>query len=128
MARFINKAISGQSMKVSTTARLFASQALWGLTGIDAIGRVLVDALAEEDEDVRTIAGILLTKSGRKAEPLLGEALKQGKHVPMVISVLGSIGDRNALPTIRPFTRSDDPQVARAAREAITVIEAESSA
>ena len=125
MARFVDKAIGEKNMKVSTTARLFASQALWGLTGIDAIGRVLVEALAEEDEDVRTIAGVLLTKSGRRAEPLLGEALDQGKHVPMVISVLGSIGDRKVLPKIRPFAHSDDPQVARAARYAIAVIEAD---
>lgn len=99
--------------------RLFVSRAFWGLTGIDAAGRVLVDALDAEDEDVRSIAGILLTRAGRRAEPLLEEALARGEHVPMVLSVLGSIGDPEIVPDLRPFARSDDPDVARAAREAI---------
>lgn len=109
-------------MKIRAAARLFASKAVWGVTGMDAAGRVLVEALASEDEDVRTIAGILLTKAGRRAEPLLGEALKDGRHVPMVISVLGSIGDPDVVSDLRPFARSDDPEVARAARDAIQVI------
>ena len=62
-------------MKVSAATRLFASRAFWGLTGIGAAGRVLVKAFDAEDEDVRSIAGILLTKAGRRVEPLLGEAL-----------------------------------------------------
>ena len=70
-------------MKVSMATRLFVSRAFWGLTGIDAAGRVLVDALDAEDEDVRSIAGILLTRAGRRAEPLLGEVLARGEHVPM---------------------------------------------
>ena len=109
-------------MKIGAAARLFASKAVWGVTGIDAVGRVLVEALNAEDEEVRMIAGILLTRAGRRAEPLLGEALKDGRHVPMVISVLGSIGNPNVLADLRPFARSDDPEVARAARDAIQVI------
>ena len=109
-------------MKIGAATRLFASQALWGMTGSNAAGRVLVEALAAEDEDVRTIAGILLTKAGRRAEPLLGEALRDGRHIPMVIGVLGSIGDPDVLPELRPFARSNDPEVARAARDAIRVI------
>ncbi len=104
--------------------RLFVSRAFWGLTGVDAAGRVLVDALDAEDEDVRSIAGILLTRAGRRAEPLLEEALARGEHVPMVLSVLGSIGDPAIVPDLRPFARSDDPDVARAAREAIRTLEA----
>lgn len=111
-------------MKVSMATRLFVSRAFWGLTGIDAAGRVLVDALDAEDEDVRSIAGILLTRAGRRAEPLLEEALARGEHVPMVLSVLGSIGDPEIVPDLRPFARSDDPDVARAAREAIRTLEA----
>ncbi len=104
--------------------RLFVSRAFWGLTGIDAAGRVLVDALNAEDEDVRSIAGILLTRAGRRAEPLLEEALARGEHVPMVLSVLGSIGDPKVVPDLRPFVESDDPDVARAAREVIRTLEA----
>lgn len=86
------------------------------------MGRVLVDALASDDEDERTIAGILLTKAGRRAEPLLEEALKDGRHRPEVIAVLGSIGDPDMVPELRPFEQNEDPEVASAARDAIRVI------
>lgn len=109
-------------MNVAAAARLFASNAVWSVTRIDAAGRVLVDALASDDEGLRTVAGILLTRAGRRAEPLLGEALKAGKHVPMVISVLGSIGDPAVLSAVQAFEGSSDPEVARAAKNAIRVI------
>ena len=35
-------------MKIGAAARLFASKAVWGVTGIDAAGRVLVEALATQ--------------------------------------------------------------------------------
>ena len=110
-------------MNIQTALRLFASRALWGLTRHHAMGRSLVDALASNDEDERMIAGILLTKAGRRAEPLLEEALKDGRHLPMVIAVLGSIGDPSMLPELEPFVESEDPEVASAARDAIRVID-----
>ena len=109
-------------MNIRTVVRLFASRALWGVTGQSAVGRSLVDALASDDEDERTVAGILLTRAGRRAEPLLEEALKDGRHLPMVIGVLGSIGDPAVLPDLQPFVQSKDPEVANAARDAIRVI------
>lgn len=87
------------------------------------MGRSLVDALASNDEDERMIAGILLTRAGRRAEPLLEQALRDGRHLPMVIAVLGSIGDPAMLPELQPFAESDDPDVASAARDAIRVID-----
>ena len=109
-------------MNIRMAVRLFASRALWGVTGQSAVGRSLVDALASDDEDERTVAGILLTRAGRRAEPLLEEALKDGRHLAMVIGVLGSIGDPAVLPEIQPFVQSKDPEVANAARDAIRVI------
>ena len=102
--------------------RLFACRALWRVTGLWAVGRSLIDALASDDEDERVIAGILLTRAGRRAEPLLEEALKDGRHLPMVIAVLGSIGDPAVLPDLQPFVQSEDPEVANAARDAIRVL------
>lgn len=112
---------------MQTTLRLFASRALWGATRHRVMGRPLVDALGSKDEDERMIAGILLTKAGRRAEPLLEEALKDGRHRPAVIAVLGSIGDPAMVPELRPFERSKDPEVASAARNAIRVIGAATS-
>ena len=92
------------------------------MAGRHAAGKSLVEALASEDEDERVIAGMLLTKAGRRAEPLLEEALKEGRHLPMVIGVLGSIGDPAVVPELQPFVESEDAEVANAARDAIRVI------
>lgn len=107
---------------MQTTLRLLASHVLWGATGHRALGRSLVGALVSDDEDERTIAGMLLTRAGRRAEPLLEEALKEGRHRPAIIEVLGSIGDPAMVPELRPFEQNEDPEVARAARDAIRVI------
>ena len=114
-------------MKISALVGLLFSQALWKIARVDAGGRKLVEALAAEDEEIRTIAGMLLTKAGQRARPLLEQALSNGRHVPMVISVLGSIGDASDLTGLRPFAKDEDPEVARAARDAIRTIEAGST-
>ena len=104
-------------------ARIFASRTVWSVTGLDAAGRTLVRALGSQNEDVRTIAGMFLVNAGKRAEPLLEEALREGRQVPMVIDVLGSIGDPQVIPDLRPLTQNPDPEIAQAAREAIRTID-----
>ncbi len=89
---------------------------------MDAAGKILVDTLDHDDEDLRTMAAMLLTRAGTRAEPLLAEALDQGRHVPAVITILASIGDPLSVPRIEPFTESTDPDIATAAQEAIALI------
>ena len=80
--------------------RLFVYRALWHWLGITSAGRALVRALGSPDENIRSIAGILLTKSGKRAEPLLEEALVRREHLPIVLTVLGSIGDPALIPQL----------------------------
>ena len=103
--------------------RLYVYRALWYWLGITSAGRALVRALGSPDENIRSIAGILLAKSGKRAEALLLEALNRRESLPTVLTVLGSIGDPALIPQIRPFTNDPNPEVAKAAREAIKVIE-----
>lgn len=110
-------------MNIAKAAQLFVSKAVWNVTGLDAAGRALVHALDSDDENVWTIAGMFLVQAGKRAEPLLKEALDEGQHLPMVINVLGSIGDPEVVSALRPFTRNSDPEIARAAQEAIQVID-----
>lgn len=97
---------------------------MWSLTRFDAPGRSLVRALETEDETARTLAGMCLSHAGKQAEPLLLDALQKSNDIPMVITVLGSIGDRSILPQIQPFVTSDDPTIAEAATRAIRVLQA----
>ena len=110
-------------MNIAKAAQLFVSRAVWNVTGLNVAGRTLIHALDSEDEDIRTIAGIFLVRTGRRAEPLLEEALHKGQYLPMVINVLGSIGDPRIVSELRPFTEDSDPEVARAAQDAIRAID-----
>ena len=109
-------------MRVGGAAKLFAYRALWRATGSLAAGRALVRALGSADEDLRTIAGMLLAKAGKSAEPLLQEALDRRENLPMILTLLADIGDSRLEPEIRAFSHDQDPNVAKAAREALRVL------
>ena len=110
-------------MNIAKAAQLFVSKAVWNVTGLDVAGCMLIQALDSEDEDIRTIAGIFLVQTGQRSEPLLEEALHKGQYLPMVINVLGSIGDPRIVSELRPFTEDSDPEIARAAQDAIRTID-----
>lgn len=103
--------------------RLFLYRALWYWLGLTSAGRALVKALDSQDENIRNIAATLLAKSGKRAEPLLQEALNRRESLPTILMVLGSIGGRSLIPQLQQFTDDQNPDVAKAAREAIKVIE-----
>jgi HEAT repeat protein len=103
--------------------RLFVYRALWYWLGITSAGRALVRALGSSNENIRSIAGILLAKSGERAEPLLQEALNRRENLPIVLTVLGSIGDPALIPQLRRFADDQNSEVAKAAQEALKVIE-----
>lgn len=115
-------------MNVGRALSLFGSRAAWRLTGLRAAGRPLVRALGSPDQDLRTIAGMFLVKAGKKAEPLLIEALARRENVPMVLAVLADIGDLDVEPQIRSFSSDSDPEVSRAAKEALRVLRLPSTA
>ncbi len=101
---------------------LFAHNALWRGAGRTSSGRALVRALGSEDENLRVIAGMLLVRAGKKADPLLREALARRENLPMVLSILGDIGDRQFEPELIRFSRDPDPLVAKAAQNALRVL------
>jgi HEAT repeat protein len=109
-------------VKVGRALYLFSARAAWRVTGSTSAARTLVDALGSEDYDIRTIAGMFLVKAGRAAEPLLLEALEKRENVPMVLAVLADLGDRSVEPQIARFASDPDPEIARAATDALKVL------
>jgi hypothetical protein len=109
-------------MDLLGTARLFASNALWRATGLEPAGRALVSALGSPHEDLRTIAGMFLVKGGKKASPLLREPLSRRENLPLILTLIGDIGDAEFEPDLHDFSNDSDPDVARAARDALEVI------
>lgn len=108
-------------------ARLYALKSLWNATGLRSAGRALLAALGSEDEGLRTAAGMLLVQSGKRAEPLLEEAIEHGQHLPMVLRIAGDIGAVHLEPALRRFTADPDPRVAKAAQDGLRSLEARQS-
>jgi hypothetical protein len=106
-------------------ARLYALKALWSGTGLRSAGRALVEALGSEDDGVRTVAGMLLVQSGKRAEPLVAEALRRRQHLPMVLVIAGDIGAVALAGELRRFAADPDPRVARAAQDALRILAAQ---
>jgi hypothetical protein len=103
-------------------ARLYALKFLWNATGLRPAGRALVDALGSRDDDVRTVAGMFLVQSGKRAEPLIAEAITQREHLPIVLVIAGDIGASALEPQLRRFTTDPDPGVARAAHDGLRIL------
>jgi hypothetical protein len=101
---------------------LFVCTAVWRATRLRPLGRLIVKTLGSNNENLRTIAGISLTKAGLMAEPLLKEALRRSENLPIVLTILAGIGDKRVEPEIRRFSGHEDPQVAEAARQALRVL------
>jgi hypothetical protein len=103
-------------------ARLYALKSLWRATGSKTAGRGLLEALGSRDEGVRTVAGMLLVQSGKRAEPLVEEAIQRRQHLPMVLVIAGDIGAVRLEGELRRFTKDPDPQVARAAQDGLRIL------
>jgi len=106
-------------MRFSGAAKLFACQALWRGLHLKTAGRALVNALDADDEELRVLAGMFLVRAGPRAVPLLGEALAQGRHLPLILQIIADVGATEFEPELRRLADDPDPQVSQAARDAV---------
>ncbi|HPM79091.1 MAG TPA: hypothetical protein PLF81_00235 [Candidatus Anammoximicrobium sp.] len=106
-------------MRLSGAAKLFACQILWRGLHLKCAGRALVSALDADDEDLRVLAGMFLVRAGPRAVPLLGEALAQRRHLPLVVQIIADIGATEFEPELRRLADDPDPQIAQAASDAL---------
>ncbi len=102
------------------TVRLAIVYFMWRLTGTG--GSILVDALGDGRETVRSVAGILLARAGSQARPLLESAMAERRHLTIVLTILADLGDQTLEGPIRRFRDDPDPQVAEAAKQALRVL------
>jgi HEAT repeat protein len=109
-------------------ARLFALKGAWHALGSRAAGRALVRALASPDEGVRTVAGMFLAQAGKKAEPLVEEAIRKRVNLPMTLVIAGDIGAARLKPEMERLTSDPDPNIAKAARDGLRIMTAQNPA
>jgi hypothetical protein len=109
-------------MRTGQVAAVFAQGALWRATGARMAGNALARAFASDDEMVRVLAGMLLVKGGRRAGPVIREALAKGRSDPDLIAALADVGTVEDEALLRGYAQSPDPEVARAATEALEAL------
>jgi hypothetical protein len=112
-------------MGLLQAARLFALKSIWHATGLRSAGKALLHALASPDPGVRTVAGMFLVQSGKRAEPLVEEAIHKGLNLPMVLVIAGDIGAARLAPDLQQFTSHPDPEVSKAARDGLRILAAQ---
>jgi hypothetical protein len=108
-----------------TFVRLYALKSIWRATGCRAAGRGLVAALGSTDEGERTVAGMFLVQSGKRAEPLVAEAIRRRQHLPMALIIAADIGASSLEPDMRRLMADADRDVARAAHDALEILAAQ---
>jgi hypothetical protein len=109
-------------MHVGGVVHLYAYNVLWRATGLLSAGRKLLEFFDSGDEDLRSLAGMLLVRAGKKAEPLIDDALEKREHLPYILTILGDIGDLKYEPKLRQFANDPDGDIATAARDALRVL------
>jgi hypothetical protein len=109
-------------------ARLFALKSVWSATGSQSAGRALVEALSSPDEGVRTIAGMFLVQAGKRAEPLVEDAIRRRQSLPTVLVMAGDIGAFGLEPELQRLSTDPDPEVAKAAKDGLRILAAQASA
>lgn len=82
----------------------------------------LVDTLGCDDEDSAAAAYMALVKLGAEYVHILLPHARAGHNAVDVIQVLGDIGTQELIPDLELFVKSDDPEVAKMARESIQAI------
>ena len=85
-------------------------------------GRALLEALGSPDEAVRTVAGMFLVQSGKRAEPIVEEAIHRRLHLPTVLVIAGDIGAFRLEPELRRLASDPEPQVAKAAQDGLRIL------
>ena len=102
--------------------RTSGADLLWTATGCRSAGRALVKALGSTDEGERTVAGMLLVQGGKRAVPLVAEAIRRREHLPIVLLIAGDIGASSLESDLRRLTTDPDPDIARAAHDALEIL------
>jgi hypothetical protein len=95
---------------------------VWKLFGTRASGQRLIEGLSSPNENVRTLAGMFLVQSGRKAIPLLEHELENRRNMPLVLTMLGDIGAAESEGQLRRHLDDPDPEAAKAANEALRAL------
>jgi len=102
--------------------KLFVFRILWQWFGIRWVGESLISALVSNDENIRTIAGMFLVQTGERSRPIVEASLAENNTLPILLTILGDIGDAGTVRKLELYTHNSDPEIVRAADDALIAI------
>lgn len=103
------------------------NQGCWAVLGqrhLEAVGnkssgKRLIAALNSPNENLRTLAGIFLVRSGRRAIPLLEQELANRRNLPRILILLGDMDEPESEEHLKKYLGDHDPKVADTAKQAM---------
>jgi hypothetical protein len=112
------------AMRVLEVAKILGLGLLFRALPLEAAGRQLLLELRSDDETARMLAGTMLMRAGSRARATLRAAACAEQSLPMVLPMLGDLGDPSDAGLLRRFLGHHDPQVKLAAKDALEVLSA----
>lgn len=116
-------------MSLVSSARILSAGLTWRRARLRSAGHTLVSALSSEDENVQTMAGMMLVQAGERSIPLLEEAIAAGRGTDLHQQVLDDIRPHQEVgESLDELSESDNPTIAEAARRARELLDDEAAA
>lgn len=79
-------------MSLGASLKVIGAGLAWRTTGSKSAGETLLDALAGEGEQERTLAGMSIVKAGDRSIDLLDSARRSGRLTPIGVRLFADIG------------------------------------
>lgn len=83
-------------MGVGGSLGVIGAGTVWRSFGLKSAGRALVRATDSDDEQMRTLGGMMLVQAGDKSVELVREASDEGQLNPILVEILSDIGGRQS--------------------------------
>ena len=93
-------------MGVGGSLGVISAGTVWRAFGLESAGRALVRATDSDDEQMRTLGGMMLVQAGEKSVDLVGKASDEGQLNPILVEILSDIGGPQSKALLIEIVRS----------------------
>jgi hypothetical protein len=108
-------------MGIAGALKVIGAGTAWRAAGRPGAGRVLLEAVAGEDEQERMIAGMSLVKAGERSIDLIERAVADGAATPATVRLLADLGGPRARELLAAIA-SHSGELGRAAAESLELL------
>ena len=106
-------------MGVAGSLGVIGAGTAWRIAGIDGAGRALVRATRNDDQQIKTLGGMMLVRGGDRSVELVRAAVESDELNAILVRALGDIGGDRSKQLLIEIARGEGPM----AEEAATALE-----